>query len=142
MDFFRTKSKVHLSTWDEKKLVMLEVVPAIEGAAKGQPQAGEVRYDKDKKCNISFSVEEAFKAAFALKVLANGGEFQYKKMADTSKVAGATAGEIKQLTFDKGAKGGVLLSIKCGDRSISTVLGNDEAYAISKYFEIKAGGYL
>ena len=131
-----------MSTWDEKKLLMLELTPAIEGGAKGQPQAGEVRYDKDKKCTISFSPEEAFKAAFVLGKLSDGEDIKYQKMADTSKVEGATGGEVKSLSFVKSTKGGAMISLKSGDKSAAIILGEDEAYALKKYFEIKASAYI
>lgn len=141
MDFYRTKVKLHMSTWDEKKLLMLELTPALEDT-KGQPKAGEVRYDKDKKCTISFSPEEAFKAAFVLGKLSDGVDLKYQKMADTTKVEGATGGEVKSLSFVKSTKGGAMISLKSGDKSASIILGEDEAYALKKYFEIKASAYI
>lgn len=141
MDFYRTKVKLHMSTWDEKKLLMLELTPALEDA-KGQPKAGDVRYDKYKKCTISFSPEESFKAAFVLGKLSDGVYVKYQKMADTTKVEGATGGEIKSLSFVKSTKGGAMISLKSGDNSASIILGEDEAYALKKYFEIKASAYI
>jgi hypothetical protein len=141
MDFYRTKVKLHTSTWDEKKLLILELTPALEDA-KGQPKAGDVRYDKDKKCTISFSPEEAYKAAFILGKLADGQNYEYRKMADTTKVEGATGGEVKSLSFVKSTKGGAMISLKSGDKTASIVLGEDEAYALKMYFEVKASAYL
>ena len=141
MDFYRTKSKLHLSTWDEKKLIMFELTPALEGA-KGQPQAGDIRYNKDAKCTISFDIEEAFKFAFCISLIIHGTDVNYQKMADTSKVAGATEGEIKQLTAIKSNKGGMMITLKSGDRSVMLILSPEEGYAVQKYLEIKAGGYL
>lgn len=121
---------------------MLEITPAMADAAKGQPQAGEVRYNKDAKCIISFSPEDAFKFAFCLNMLANGHDVSYQKMADTSKVAGSEGGEIKQLSAIKSTKGGAMLTLKSGDRSVAIILAPEEAYAVQKYLEVKASGYL
>jgi hypothetical protein len=141
MDFFRTKSKMHLSCWDDKKLIMLEITPAMEGVS-GQPAAGDIRYNKDAKCIISFSVEEAFKFAFCLNKLANGVELTYKKEADTTKLAGAEGGEYKQLTAIKSTKGGAMITLKSGERSCMIILAPEEAYAVQMYLETKAAGYL
>jgi hypothetical protein len=141
MEFYRTKSKLHISSWDEKKLIILELTPALPNNSSTIDK-GSIRYNKNKKINISFSVEESFKAAFCLHQLALGQDIKYQKMADTSKIAGAEGGEIKSLSFIKGQKGGVLISLKAGDNSVSTVLGEDEAYALAKYFELSAAKYI
>lgn len=141
MDFFRTKSKLHLSTWDEKKLVMLEITPAMPDVS-GQPSAGDVRYNKDLKCTISFSPEDAYKFAFCLNKLANGHDITYKKMADTTKVAGATGGEVKQFQVIKSTKGGAMMALKSGEKSVTIILSEDECYAVQMYLEVKAGGYI
>ena len=142
MDFFRTKSKLHLSDWLEKKLIVLEITPAIDGGAKGAPSAGDIRYDKDKKCNISFTVEKAFQAAFHIQKLNEGLDFKYEQMADTTKVAGATGGEIKSLTIDKAKNGGIAIFMKSGDRNANIILSHAEAYAVQKYLETYASRFL
>lgn len=143
MDFFRTKSKTRISTWDEKKLIILEITPALETAAKGQPKPGDIRFDKDKSCTISFHAEEAIKCAWYLSKLCNGMEVTYSKHADTSKVEGADGGVQKQLSIVKSKnEGGVMFSLKHGDRSATIILDYAETYVVQKYLESKALGYL
>lgn len=141
MDFFRTKSKMHLSTWDEKKLIMLELSPALEAAGKGQPAAGEIRYNKDLRCTISFTAEDAFKFAYCIDKIINGGDITYKKMADTTKVAAIEGGEIKELTATKSNKGGIFINLKSGEKNVTIILASEEGYAVQKFMETKAAGY-
>lgn len=142
MDFYRTKSKMHLSSWEDKKLIVLEVTPAMEGNSKGQPQAGEIRYNKDAKCSISFTIEKAFQAAFHIMKMNEGVDFKYEQMADTTKVAGVTGGEIKSLTIDKSKNGGIAIFMKSGDRTANIILSHAEAYAVQKYLETYAARFL
>lgn len=140
-NIFRTKSKLHVSDWSANKIVVLELTPAIDGVSKGQPKPGEARYDQGKKCNISFTPIEMYKLAWALNKLSNGEDVKWEKMADSSKVAGNTEGEVKSFAVLKGSKGGTLVSLKSGDRSSNIILGEDETYALSRYLIAKADCY-
>jgi len=135
MEIFRTTSKLELKQWAGKRRVFIELSPAIPGV-KGQPQAGEQRFDYTKKVRISFRTVEMFTAAYKFLGLAHGAELELKKFADMSKSVG-TGDDKKQLLVNK-YNDKISVSIKSGDNKVSINIEPEESYAIGKWFEAQA----
>ena len=141
MDIFRTNSKLSVQPWDDLLKCTFSLAPALAGNSKGQPKAGEQRYDYDKKINITMSIDEMLKCSYHLMLLAYNIETKYDKYADPSKSA-HSSGDKKRLTISAGKESGISIFISQGDNKCSLTIGNDEAFALAKWLEIKAGYYI
>jgi len=136
MRIYRTNSVIELSIWGAEKRAFIRITPGIAGASKGQPQAGEVRFDYDKTCSISFRTLEMFQASFKFLGMSQGVEVELKKFADMSKSVGKGDAK-KQLTANI-YNGKVSIMMREGDKKANISLESDEAYAIAKWFEVHA----
>jgi hypothetical protein len=141
MDIFRANSKLALSTWDDKLLVMFGLSPARPDKAKGQPKAGDVCYDYDKKVNISLNAEKMLRISYHLMLLAYNIDTKYEQYADPSKSQHAT-GEKKKLTISSGKDNGISIYLSQGENKVGITVGADEAYAIAKWLEATATRYI
>lgn len=142
LKFYRTNSCVGISQWDDKKRVMLEVSPAADGAGKGQPKAGEVRFDYKKAINISFTVGDMLKAAYTLIGMSQGAELEYSKFADLSKSTNSDGNDKKSLKISAGNNGGFFVGMIKGKEKVSITLDESELYALGRYLEFSAQKYI
>jgi glutamate formiminotransferase len=144
----KLKSTMEMSVWEKKvtgdtveivNKAILEIAPALVDAPKGQPKAGEKRYDYAKKVKISFNPTDMLKVAYNLIMMSYGNEIEYKKMGDASR-ANANSSGIKSLSIKLNDKGSIAISLnedKDGAKSsVFIYLEKDEAYALAKWFEV------
>lgn len=135
--FFRTTSQIKVSTWDEKARVFIEVVPPLEGNAKGQPKAGEHRFNYDGAIRISFRLSELLTTSYVLLGMSQGMEGEFSKFADMAKT-GSGSTDKKTLKISAKENGGFFVNMNMGKDKVSIAITNEELYAIGKFFEIAA----
>lgn len=139
MRIYRTSSMIECSMWEEKQKALLKITPAADGAGKGQPKAGEKRFDYDKTISISFSTVDMLTSAFKLENMARGIEgVEIKKYADMSKVAESKDNSQKQLKVASMTGGNIAFNLSHGTNKANIVLSPEETYAIAKWFEFQA----
>ena len=138
MRVYRTGAVLSLNVWDETK-ASLEISPALEGAGKGQPQAGEKRYNYDKLIRITFTTFDMLLCAFKLEQLAHGQKVEYKKYADMSKVAEASSTDKKSLQISSMGDGKVGINLSRASDKVNIVVSTDDCYALSEWFRVRAG---
>lgn len=141
LKIYRTATVLTLTTWDEKNKAFMEITPAKDGAAKGQPKPGEKRYDYDKTLRISFKPLDMLVAAFKLQAMSHGVSEKLEKIGDMSKVAGSDSKDKKFLNIFPSDKGGVFVGLSMGSEKVSMILNNEEIFAIAKWFEIQAAKF-
>jgi hypothetical protein len=144
----KKQSTMEMSVWEKKvtgdtveivNKAILEIAPALADAPKGPPKAGVKCFDYSKKIKISFNPTDMLKLAYALFMMSMGNELEYKKMADASKAPGSSIG-VKSLGIKLNAQGSIAINLsedKEGVKSnVFIYLDKDEAYALSKWFEV------
>lgn len=138
MRIYRTTSMIELSMWPEKQRAFIKITPAAAGATKGQPKAGEKRFDYDQTISISFTTVDMLTTSFKLDGMANGKELEIKKFADMSKVAASADNDQKQLKIAPMSGGNVSFNMSHGTKKANIILSPEETFAISKWFEFQA----
>lgn len=141
MKIYRTTSVINVSRWDSEKRVMFEMSPAMPDAGKGQPKAGDKRFDYDKGCRLSFKGAELLTYAYQFIALSQGVEVEVSKFVDKSRSAASNSNIRVSLTAKPGNKGGVFIGMSGGENKVNMNLGFEEAYAIGKYLEFAAQDY-
>ncbi len=143
MKIFRTTAVINVSRWDAEKRIMFEVSPAMAGATRGQPKAGDKRFDYDKGCRLSFKGAELLTYAYQFIALSQGAEgIEIKKFVDKSKSAASASDDSVSLNVKVGQNGGIFVGMSQGkDKKVSINIGFDEVYAIGRYLEFAAQDY-
>ena len=141
---YRTTTVLTLTTWDDKNKAFIELTPALDGASKGQPKPGEKRYDYDKTLRISFQPVDMLTASYKLEGMSKGAPLELQKFGDMSKVANSDSKDKKSLSIKPTGKpeGGVYVNLSVGADKINVTLSNEEAYAISRWFDIQAQKFI
>ena len=137
MRVYRTNAVLSLNVWDETK-ASLEISPALEGNAKGQPQSGEKRYNYDKLIRITFTTFDMLLCANKLRQLSEGNPVEYTKFADLAKVEGSASTDKKSLKIAPLDKGGVGISLSRASDRVNIVVSQDDCYALSEWFRVRA----
>lgn len=133
LKIFRTQAVIKLSPWKDKSRLMLEISPAVPGT-KGQPKAGEKRYEYDKGIRISFTMSSMLQFAYDLGAIIATGEGEIKKYADMSKVSTSDDKDKKTLSVQV-VKDSIGFALFKGDDKVNVAVAKSDAYAIVKYIE-------
>lgn len=138
MRIYRTTSMIELSMWAEKQRAFIRITPAAEGATKGQPKAGEKRFNYDETIAISFTVVDMLTTSYSLEGMSKGIEgLEVKKFADMSKVAASDNNDQKKLTIAP-YKENISFNLSHGTKKANITLSPAETYTIAKWFEFQA----